>query len=958
MGLVPPAGREAADDLLLRDHRDEQMGAHRDGAPDGLGQPWIVHPVGRHHRLPPPQGVLVEGVTADERDPDAAHVREMFGGDVIAGQRRHRLPVVLHQPHAGQVRAQAAHHVPEQLSCERLHVERRGQRLAHRQQGLRLLQLGRGLARQLRVLHAEADLGGHALQQAHLRIRELPPGLPPHQEQGADRLAAHGGGREQHRVRVETGHRLRVEARIRPGVRRPRGAAVAPALGERGESRQLERMGDEVLAQVRGHLMAGHRHQRVVLGIEGVDAGHVRPEGLSDLAGHQAHEILRGVRLRQGAADREQRGRLAQSLLHLRVEAGVGERQRELAGHRHGQIHLPRLERGGALGVIENHHPDDLVLPDQRHRHRGLDPEELHPGGRHQIARGRVGHDHRSAGGHRARVQRRIERQGQRHAPRLLGSLGIRPAVRELRHERHHPPVDPALDRAAIDPADLGDLDRHLPEQPLGVERGVQDLGDLEERAALLEPAPGLRVEARVADGHAGLGHEALQQLLVVGPELDRPAADQGEHAQQRILHQDRDREDAADPVRRRPRLEVEALILHDVGDLERPAVLGHPAHRALPEAQLPGRQVQSEIGGHGAQREGPVRLVGQPEVGERHRDQLGGRLRDRAQHLVHVERRRHDLGEPGQPAEARGAHVEGFVEPGVLERGGQLVGEDGQLLDLAVDEALAAPAVGDQRTPDVLADEGHGQDRPPADLADPAPRLRTEVHARIAQHVGGPHRPPLGQREPDHALVALQGLGRLGQRPGELAPAHREAQQLGVRILQPDGQVRKGERLAGLGGHQLQHAVLVERGHQDPTQLGDCAHALGLLGGLAIEPGVVDRDGGLAREGLGQLLLARGERAAAAEDEHADRPLAHEQRHAQEVGVAEPLARHLMVRDHVGPFQLAHQGLAGRQHLAAQALAHLQPGPRHGLGRGAGEPGHHQLVAVQQPEARVVQLE
>ena len=104
-------------------------------------------------------------------------------------------------------------------------------------------------------------------------------------------------------------------------------------------------------------------------------------------------------------------------------------------------------------------------------------------------------------------------------------------------------------------------------------------------------------------------------------------------------------------------------------------------------------------------------------KVASGHRDQLGGRLRDRLEHLVHVERRRHDVGQAGEAAQARRAHVEGLVEPRVLERGRHLVGEDRQVLDLALGEALARLPVGHQRALEVLADERHRQDRPAADL-------------------------------------------------------------------------------------------------------------------------------------------------------------------------------------------------------------------------------------------------
>src|SRR5258707_668407 len=73
-------------------------------------------------------------------------------------------------------------HVAQELAGQDIHVESRGERLAHRQERLRLVELQLRLSRQIHVLHAEADLGGHALDEPHLRLPELASGLPPDQE--------------------------------------------------------------------------------------------------------------------------------------------------------------------------------------------------------------------------------------------------------------------------------------------------------------------------------------------------------------------------------------------------------------------------------------------------------------------------------------------------------------------------------------------------------------------------------------------------------------------------------------------------------------------------------------------------------------------------------------------------------------------------------------------------------
>ena len=59
------------------------------------------------------------------------------------------------------------------------------------------------------------------------------------------------------------------------------------------------------------------------------------------------------------------------------------------------------------------------------------------------------------------------------------------------------------------------------------------------------------------------------QDLLVVRAEPDRPAAVRGEHAQERVLDDDRHREEARQRVARRPLLAHEAGILLHVRDLQ-----------------------------------------------------------------------------------------------------------------------------------------------------------------------------------------------------------------------------------------------------------------------------------------------------------------------------------------------------------------------------------------------------
>ena len=233
------------------------------------------------------------------------------------------------------------------------------------------------------------------------------------------------------------------------------------------------------------------------------------------------------------------------------------------------------------------------------------------------------------------------------------------------------------------------------------------------------------------------------------------------------------------------------------------------------------------------------------------------------------------------------------------------------------------------------------------------------EIDPGIGQHVGGPDRRAVHESAAHHALVHPQRPGPLGQRTGVLALPRREAQVLAVAVAEPDREIGHREGLPGcLGRHQIENARLVEGRYEHAAELGHRPHAVRLRGGLAVQARVVDRDRGLAREDLGQLLLARGEGSAPAEDEHPAGPLADQKRHSQVVCVAQALAARVVLGHHLGPLELAHEGVAGGHHPAAQALPHPDPGPDHGLGRGPEQTREHQVVAVEEPEPRVVHLE
>ena len=257
-GRVPPAGHEAADHLLLGQDRHEEQRAGRRRPPHRLRDAEVVGRVGRDHRLAAAGRLAEEGVVV-EADAHVAERGERLRRHVIARERGHPLPVLFEQPHPRGVGAKAVGHVAEELAGERVEIEGGGEGLAHREEGLGLLQLLLGLPRQVRVLHAEADLGRHALDQAHLGLGELAAGPPPHQEDRAHRLPAHGGRREQHRVGRDPLQRLRVEAGIGVGVAAPGRPAGPPRRHQVREAREGEVAGGEPLEQLLGHVIAGQR---------------------------------------------------------------------------------------------------------------------------------------------------------------------------------------------------------------------------------------------------------------------------------------------------------------------------------------------------------------------------------------------------------------------------------------------------------------------------------------------------------------------------------------------------------------------------------------------------------------------------------------------------------------------------------------------------------------------------
>jgi len=263
---------------------------------DRGGDPAVVARVRRVHGPAGAGGLRIEPVL-EERDTKFAERRQPLGRNAITGEGLEPLAVLLHEPGADAVGADRLGDGAQEVAHHALHVEGRGHRAAGRQQRLGLGQLRPCLPRELGVLHGQAHLRGHALDQADLRRREDAPGPPPDEEQTAHGRAMGHGRHEQHRVLGKRAGPLAVEARIVQHVRAPRGAPGVPGLEQPGKPLEHDRAAHERIDEVLGDVVAGHGEQPLATRVEEIGAGHVGPEGACDLARHAAHDVAAGVGL-------------------------------------------------------------------------------------------------------------------------------------------------------------------------------------------------------------------------------------------------------------------------------------------------------------------------------------------------------------------------------------------------------------------------------------------------------------------------------------------------------------------------------------------------------------------------------------------------------------------------------------------------------------------------------------
>src|SRR3989304_3051099 len=103
----------------------------------------------------------------------------------------------------------------------------------------------------------------------------------------------------------------------------------------------------------------------------------------------------------------------------------------------------------------------------------------------------------------------------------------------------------------------------------MGTHRSAADRSAARDRR--LEPPalrPGLAVEARVAERGRSLGGEALEQAPVVGVEAEPFPAEKRQHAKQRSLVDDGNREPGGEPAVAEPLASASPLIRADAGHL------------------------------------------------------------------------------------------------------------------------------------------------------------------------------------------------------------------------------------------------------------------------------------------------------------------------------------------------------------------------------------------------------
>lgn len=304
-------------------------------------------------------------------------------------------------------------------------------------------------------------------------------------------------------------------------------------------------------------------------------------------------------------------------------------------------------------------------------------------------------------------------------------------------------------------------------------------------------------VERRVVDRGAGLGQEPVEDVPVEGVEAERRAPVERQHGEQAVAVEDRHGQAGPQVVAGPPVEDGRSALGEDVVDVHRRPRRGDPAGRALAVAHLLERHAgHHRVVGVRAPAEHPRRFVGEPERGEDGVGQLDRRPRDLLQHVVEVERGRHQPGQAIQRVDPFEAAFELRGVLGALQHRGHLAGE--QLEALGVDlgdlGALGVPTDADR--PELLAPVGDRHH----DDGTHAGRARTRQADRRSLVVVLDDRGAATERRPDQAVAGANlRLGVVGARPDDVDAA--EQARHGVpaeedRRPAVQQQHRRGERL------------------------------------------------------------------------------------------------------------------------------------------------------------------
>ena len=199
--------------------------------------------------------------------------------------------------------------------------------------------------------------------------------------------------------------------------------------------------------------------------------------------------------------------------------------------------------------------------------------------------------------------------------------------------------------------------------------------------------------------------------------------------------------------------------------------------------------------------------------------ERLHGRLDDRLERLLEVERVRHGLGDPRQRLELDHAPLGRLVEPGVLDRLADLRGDGEQEVDLGGRELARAARAHVERPLELLAREDRdGEDRLVLVLG----QVRERAEARVEVRLRGQHhrRALLGRDAGDPlARPQLRDAGHLVH-----AGAVRRAEDELARaiVVEVDEAGVGPERVGDLGGDEPEHLLEVERRVDRLDRLGE----------------------------------------------------------------------------------------------------------------------------------------